>query len=145
MKALTQMEIEFIRDTCWKPTITQCDEWAKCNINSEDDMPIALVQYGLELDSFYDKFFGDDCLDSISFCDEMTYILATFYEYEDIVELMDNGKILEVCKDWKYYFGARKWSMDDAMVCAGDALAVLRGELRIWVTEENDIMILQWR
>ena len=142
MKALTSMELEFIHDTGWRPSIAQFDNWHLCNIGSVDNLPTALAQYHLDYDNFYNKFFGEDCLDSLSFYDEMAYMLSVLYSYEGICKLMKQGLILQACQDWKYYHGARRWTMEDAMSCAADALDILSGYQKVIVTEDNDIMVV---
>lgn len=142
MKALTNNEILFIKDSGWTPTIYQCDEWYKIGIDAEDFFK-ELERYNIDGHSFLDKFFGEDEIDNMSFEDEAAYILSLFFNWGELLKMLKEDSVLEWLRNWKYYYGARKWTKEEANDAVAVAMDLLSNNKKIKVDEHGSIMILE--
>lgn len=157
MRLLTEQEIKFLKDTHITPTVIQCDEWKRTIF--ADEMPEtnseykkhqagnkifshactkAREQYKVDLIDLYEKIMRDQ--DFISLQGEAPYILYCFLTKEEL-EQKTCDEVLEWLRDWKYYFGFRKWNSLDAAIVCQEALDLYNGVREIATFDDGCIYI----
>jgi len=152
MKRLTEQEIKFIKDTGWTPTLHQMDysenELKRTHLYQVQNISVSSEmmklqfesfanQYGFNLNDLYNKTCNLDSDDIISLEEEAVYLLYTFFTKDELMNL-DSVHALEWLKDFKYYFGYRKWSECDAEVSVLEALEAYEGTREFY--EQNGEM-----
>lgn len=141
MKRLTEQEIKFIKDTGWTPTLHQMDysenELKRTHLYQVQNIPISSEmmklqfesfanQYGFNLSDLYKKTCNLESSDIISLEEEAIYLFYTFFTEDELVDI-DTFWALNWLKDFKYYFGYRKWVESDVEVSVLKALEVYAG------------------
>lgn len=148
MKRLTEQEIEFIKCTGWTPTLHQMEysenELKRTRLyqslpGSSEMMRIQFANfaniYGFNLLDLYNKTCSLDSADSISLEEEAIYLFYTFFTKDELVDI-DDAYALKWLKDFKYYYGFRKWSEYEAEKAVLDALEVYSGT-RTFAEDDN--------
>lgn len=137
MKALTDKEIQFIKETDFTPTVIQCNEWNRTPFETvEDASAYTLYNYGFNLVDLLDKLF-DDC-DGISGEYNATYLFYTFFTKQELMELTPE-KGLKWLQDFKYFCGYRKWDIEFVEKEINEALEIYNGTREFYETESGDI------
>lgn len=131
MRPLTKEEIEFVKETHFTPTVYQCgqyyltiftDEQVEYGDNYKERREAyeekwykvasdyAKEKYGFDLDKFIAKQLVEDIddSDSISLEYTATYLFYIFFTREELEEMKDCDAT-NFLKDYRYYFGYRKW------------------------------------
>lgn len=150
MKRLTEQEIEFIKHTGWTPTLHQMEysenELKRTHLYQIQNIPMSSEmmklefessanQYGFNLNDLYNKTCNLNNDDSISLEEEAIYLLYTFFTKDELVD-MENSYALKWLKDFKYYYGYRKWNEYEAEMAILDALEVYSGT-RTFAEDDN--------
>ena len=161
MKALTEKEIAFIKETGWTPTVEQCNEWKRTifpSLFNETEIKkkyldkygyiidefsnkvneYVLKTYGIDTADLYKKFTEDS--DSISLEDEATYLFYTFFTKEELEHLTDK-EATKWLQDFQYYSGYRKWDGGN-LYYVNDAIRAYQGEIEFYQTADGSI---SWR
>ena len=142
MKKLTSKEIEFIKKTGFTPIVLQCNEWDKVNkppyyIDSfAEAQNIAMEDFEVDLIVLLDKIANTEMCDSITLEYEATYLFYCFFTKEELLDL-DNSFALHWLKDFKYYFGYRKWDENDVELAIEDALDIYSGRREFYECLED--------
>lgn len=161
MKALTENEIKFIKETGWTPTVEQCNEWKRTIFPSlfnqtifkkkyldEDGYVVdefsnkvneyVLKTYNIDTAVLYKKF--TEASDSISLEDEATYLFYTFFTKEELERLTDE-EATKWLQNFQYYSGYRKWDGGN-LPYVNDAIRAHQGEIEFYEEADGDI---SWR
>lgn len=138
MRRLTENEIRFVKETGITATVIQCNEWdrSQCS-NYADAEKLADEKYGINLDDFSSVLL-DDNYDSISLEYDAVYLLYTFLTREEL-ENMSGNEVLEWLKNFKYWFGYRKYDVDLAYMHRCEALEVYDGTREFYDTDDGEI------
>ena len=138
MRRLTENEIRFIKETGVTATVIQCDEWdrSQCS-NYADAEKLADEEYGINLDEFSSVLL-DDNYDSISLEYDAVYLLYTFLTREKLKN-MNGNEVLEWLKNFKYWFGYRKYDIDLAYMHRCEALEVYDGTREFYETDDGEV------
>ena len=138
MRRLTENEIRFIKETGVTATVIQCDEWdrSQCS-NYADAKRLADKEYGINLDEFSNVLL-DANYDSISLEYDAVYLLYTFLTREKL-ENMNDSEVLEWLRDFKYWFGYRKYDIDLAYMHRCEALEVYDGTREFYETDDGEV------
>ena len=153
MKQLTKDEIRFIKETGWTPTVQQANEWERTvwgrmvfpyvehgfskerdsyNIKCLDMAYYKAMEYGIDLTSLYGKCTDES--DAITLEYDATYLFYTFFTKEQLEDMNDESATRWL-KDFKYYFGYRKWDGGN-MRFVNEALEVYNG-YRVFYLEDD--------
>lgn len=153
MKRLTEQEIEFIKHTGWTPTLHQMDysenELKRTHLYQIQNIPVSSEmmklqfesfanQYGFNLNDLYDKTCNLESSDSLSLEEEAIYLFYTFFTKDELVDI-DTSWALDWLKDFKYYFGFRKWSEYEVESAVLDALEVYSGTRKFVEDSDGEI------
>ena len=148
MKKLTSNEIEFIKKTGWTPTLVQMDysknELVRTSfkdLSSEEASKRyyeLAKEYDVDLVRLYNKTCNLENNDIISLEEEATYLFYTFFTKDELVDI-DNSWALNWLKDFKYYFGYRKWTESDVENSVLEAIGVYAGTREFFETPDGDI------
>lgn len=138
MRRLTENEIRFVKETGITATVIQCNEWdrSQCS-NYADAEKLADEKYGINLDEFSSVLL-DDNYDSISLEYDAVYLLYTFLTRKEL-ENMNGNEVLEWLKNFKYWFGYRKYDVDLAYMHRCEALEVYDGTREFYDTDDGEI------
>lgn len=138
MRRLTENEIRFIKETGVTATVIQCDEWDRSKCSSYIDAEkLADEEYGINLDEFSSVLLNDN-YDSISLEYDAVYLLYTFLTREEL-ENMNGNEVLEWLKNFKYWFGYRKYDVDLAYMHRCEALEVYDGTREFYETDDGEV------
>ena len=138
MRRLTENEIKFIKETGVTATVIQCDEWDRSQCSSYVDAEkMADEEYGINLDEFSNVLL-DANYDSISLEYPAVYLLYTFLTREEL-ENMNDSEVLEWLRDFKYWFGYRKYDIDLAYMHRCEALEVYDGTREFYETDDGEV------
>ena len=138
MRRLTENEIRFIKETGITATVIQCDEWGRSTCsNYADAEKLADAEYGINLQEFL-CVLADVHYDSISLDYDAVYLLYTFLTREEL-ENMNDGEVLEWLRDFKYWFGYRKYNIDLAYIHRCEALEVYDGTREFYETDNGEV------
>lgn len=111
MREFCPAEIKFIKETHWTPTVQTCDEWEKTPFKNFEEAEQAAHNAGFSLSDLFDDLTRD--IDAIGLENEAVYLLYTFFTCAELEEMTDK-QCCEWLKDFKYFFGYRKWSNSEA-------------------------------
>ncbi len=138
MRRLNNNEIKFIKETGWTPTVYQCDEYDRTTLKDLDtSIEVAKNEYDIDLLELYDKTCNLDNNDGISLEYEATYLFYTFFTKEEL-EKMTDAKATAWLKDFKYYFGYRKWDGGN-IIYVNEALDVYNGTREFYEEDDGDV------
>ncbi len=166
MKALTENEVAFVKETGFTPTVWQCGEYyrtiftkEKVEWTGDDDdysgrrqayeehfyniaKETARNEYNVDLDNFIQKNLSVDLndYDSISLEYVAAYLFYLFFTEEELLKLTDE-EATKFLKDYRYYFGFRKWDGGN-LGYVNDAIRAHRGEIEFYETEDGNVW---WR
>lgn len=158
MKLLTKNEIRFIRETGWTPTVEQANEWDRTLWMDESQRKVyremslderqqeaikyvsmaydyARDEYGIDLSSLYAKCTDES--DAITLENDATYLFYVFFTREQL-EGMDDKSATTWLKDFKYYFGYRKWD-DGNLRFVQEALEVYNGHRVFYLEDDGSV------
>ena len=138
MRRLTENEIRFIKETGITATVIQCDEWDRSTCsNYVDAEKLADAEYGINLQEFL-RVLADVYYDNISLDYDAVYLLYTFLTREEL-ENMNDGEVLKWLRDFKYWFGYRKYDIDLAYIHRCEALEVYDGTREFYETDDGEV------
>ena len=152
MKRLTEQEISFIKDTGWTPTLHQMsyseNELKRTHLYQVQNIPVSpemmrlqfesfANQYGFNLDDLYNKTCNLENSDGISLEYEATYLFYTFFTKEELEKLTDE-EATKWLKDFKYFFGYRKWD-DGNLVYVEEAIEVYERTREFYEEYDGDV------
>lgn len=160
MKPLTDQEIRFVKETGFTPTVFQCGEYYRTiftkekidyNIPNYDQAEEEYIRkwykvasdyakehYGIDLGEFIDKNLGAGINDSdgISLEYTATYLFYCFFTKEELEKLTDK-EATKFLKDYRYYFGYRKWDTGN-LIYVQEAIEAKDGNRVFYVDGEGD-------
>lgn len=142
MKALTQQEIRFVKDTNFTPTVYQCADYSKTPFKDYDEAEKAAKEkYEVDLAEFLDKNLNQEDDDAISLEYVATYLFYEFFSCEELIDMASNNpkKGLEWLQDYRYFFGFRRWDLDMAVDEMWEAVEVYEGKRDFYVTEDGQV------
>ena len=98
---------------------------------------MADTEYGINLHEFL-SVLADVNYDSISLEYDAVYLLYTFLTREEL-ENMNDGEVLEWLRDFKYWFGYRKYDIGLAYTHRCEALEVYDGTREFYETDDGEV------
>lgn len=135
MQKLTDNEIRFIKDTGVTPAVIQKDEWDRTRCKNFDDAAtLAKTAYNIDLDELYEITTDDVSFYELKFA--ATYLLYTFFTKEELMD-MSPACAVEWLQDFKYWYGYRKWSEDDAATEIEEAIEIYNGTRKFCDVDGN--------
>ena len=144
MKKLDWREEKILFEYGITPTVIQCDEWESRGIGHPDYDKMA-SDFGCTYDeaiSIYEKYDEKVCCveDSISLDDLAVWYLYKKHTKEEL-ESLSASKALTELKDFKYFFGFRKFEERDMYPYIADAIRVHDGECRFATYPDGELML----
>ena len=146
MRFLTDNEIKFIKATGVTPTVIQLDEWKRTGcVDFPDAWNVAAITFGVaDPKEFFHMLTSDKDSDSISIDNNAIYLFYTFFTEEELKN-MTSEEALKWLQDWKYYFGYRKCSEDEAAEFRDAALDMhLRPDRYYFKEIDGDVWVLEY-
>lgn len=144
MKALTNQEIKFLKETRWTPTLYQMD-YKKTPLMTNKDIEIIYFHYEIlarnykiNIQTLYNKFTRDDEIDAISLEDEAVWLLYNFFTEEDL-KTHNNKFFLDWLQDFQYYNGYRKWDESDVMSAINTVFEIYSGNLEFYTDDNGSV------
>lgn len=158
MRKLTENEVAFVKETGFTPTVYQCREYYRTTfydmkLDKKDYDPaegyhyqlakkVAREKYNVDLDEFLKKNISQSLNDgdSISLEYVATYLFYLFFTEEEL-QRMTNEAATEFLKNYRYYYGFRKWDGDN-LTYVNDAIRAYEGEIEFYEDADGNVL---WR